>query len=242
VENQLKLIEYLSNSESAGSPDPVKCLKSREEFFLYYFVKYAQEIKNHNLIFEVKRSVESIRMDAGRLLHNGIFSNNEFKEYINQSSKPLFNIVYYFLFPSEKTFDEKKSMGNFIGYIATYRDFFEDLDAGYVNIGKEDILKYNLNIADLRNDKKLFVWMADKYSELIELMYEEIAVLKSMHIKLKLFWLGPYLVVLKLLIRIEVYDYKFGTKIKKNLMKEVNVFFQSFLLSWKLLLRVFEIY
>jgi hypothetical protein len=239
VENQLKLIEYLSNAENTGYNYSINQFKYDEEFLLYYFTEYTRQVNNHNLILELRRSVESILLDANRLLNDGIFSNQELDQYLDRTSKPLFNIVYYFLFSSETKIDESRSIGKFIEYVAMLRDFFEDLEIGYINVGKEDIIKYNLDVSSLKQDKKLLIWMRDKYPEMVDLMYEEISVLKSMPVKLKLFWTGPYLVVLKLLIRIKVYDFRFGMEFEKKLIKELMIFFQSFLLSMKLLLKIF---
>jgi hypothetical protein len=238
IEKQLELIECLSNCQT-----DYRFLMNRltymEEIFIYYFIEYAGRINNCRLISEVKREIESILMDAERLLRDGIYSNKEFDEYIELASKPLFNIVYYFLFPNAETLSRQKSIGNFIGYIATYRDFFDDIKAGYINIGREDLLKYNLDVTNLQYDKNLTRWMGDKLPRLFSLMYEEISILKTMQLKLKLFWIGPYLVVLDLLIRIKVYDCRFGIKLKKDPIKELRIFIQSFVFNIKLLSRVF---
>ena len=239
IENQLKLIKDLSNEENVDSAYPINGLKFKEEFFLYYYIKYAKHVENYNLIFEVKRVVESIWLDANRLFNGGIFSQDELSHYIDIASRPNSNIINYFLYPTIKTLDENKIIGKFLGYVAALRDFFEDLEAGYINISREEISEYNLNMDDFKNDKKRFDWMADKYPELLELLHEEISILKSMPVKAKLYFLPPYSVVLTMLLRIKVYDYKFGEKLKKEMSKELKVYLQSFSLILQMYLKVF---
>ncbi len=239
VENQLKLIKDFSNEENANSIFQLNELKFNEEFFLYYYIEYAKQLKNDNLIFEIKRVVNSIRIDVERLFCGGILSKDGLNLYIDCASRPCSNIINYFLFPYKKTVNGNKYIGKFLGYITALRDFTEDLEAGYVNIAKEDIVKYNLNIADFKHDRKRFDWMADKYPELLDLLYEEISVLKSMPVKAKLFWLPPYSVVLTMLIRIKIYNYSFGENVKKEFRKELKVYLQSLSLAVKLYFKTF---
>jgi hypothetical protein len=238
VENQLRLIEVLMNEENIDLKDTLSRFKFSQEFFIYYLIKYAQKTNNNNLIVAVKHVVESIWLDAKRLFDSGIFSHNELNHYLALVSKPLSNIIHHFMFPKIKTFSEDKTVGVFLGYVTSIRDFFEDIEMGYINISREEILKYNLNIDDFKHDKKRFDWMADKYPELLELLREEISILKSMPLKARLFWLSPYSLVLTMLIRIKVYDYKFGEKLKKEISRELSVYLQSFSSSLQMYLKV----
>jgi hypothetical protein len=234
VDNQLNLIDTLWKEESKETMTQLKCT---EEFFLYYFIKYCLQVKNYNLVNDARKIVEILGRDVNRLNNNGLFSNDELNRYLIDMGLPVFITIYYFLQPYDKT--QKKITQSFIGYVLLLRDFFEDLEAGYLNIGSDDIRKYNLDISDMRNDKKRFDWLRDKYPEYVQLMYDEIYALKSMPLKVKLFWFPAYPFFLTELYRIKVYDYRFGEKPKKNLSKELKVYSQSLIFIPKIFFIIF---
>ena len=232
VESQLKLITDLSNSKEVE-------LKSNEEHFLYHYIKYANSINNNDLIYEVKNSIESIRMDAVRLQKSGIFSSDELHQYLDKVVRPVFNLTYYFLLPSAKILENDKYIGRFVWRVLILRDFFEDVDSGYINISGEDIEKYNLDINNLKKDINRINWMKDKYPECMTILNEDVSIFKSMPLKIKLFWSPIYPLMIYELIRIKIYDYNFGEKLKKGFLRELKVYSQSFWLSIKAITKVF---
>lgn len=232
VEDQLKLISALSNGERIK-------LKSNEEYFLFYCIEYANLIKNYDLISELKNSLESIRMDTERLYNNGVFSREELEEYLYKVVHPVFNLTYYFLLPSAKIQKSGKYIGRFVWKVLILRDFFEDLDSGYINISREEIEEYNLNVNNLMTDKNRIKWMKYKYPEYMTILDDDILIFKSMPLKIKLFWCPLYPFMIYELTRIKTYDYNFGVHYKKDLKKELKVFFVSFHLSLNFFLRTF---
>jgi phytoene/squalene synthetase len=232
IENQLSLIAALSQNKIVE-------FKSKEEYFLYYCIRYAQTTGDYNLIYEGKRNIEALRMDAIRLCNNGIFSKDEQNQYTNKLVGPIFNLSCYLFFPSLKIKKSENYLGKFLQYVLAARDFFEDLDSGYVNICREDIEKYRLDINNLKKDKKRINWMRDKYPEYLEALEEDISIFRSMPLKIKLFWSPIYPYMIYELMRIKIYDYNFGEKLKKKLSKEIRVYLQSISLSLKFYLRIF---
>jgi hypothetical protein len=231
VENQLRLLSSICKGEEAD-------LNSNEEVFLYYCINYAISIDKHNVIKEGKESIESIAMDANRLFNNGIFSASELNDYGIKTVRPVFNLSYYALIPSIELPQNNKYAGRFIWFVLNLRDFFEDIDSGYINISREELKKYEIDRHNLQT-KNLTVWMKDKYEEYMSVLNEDITILSYMPIKVKLFWGPIYPYMIYELIRIKVYNYEIRRKLKKNLVKEFKVFTQTFSLSVKFFLRIF---
>jgi hypothetical protein len=232
VENQLMLISDLSAGKEVE-------LKSNEENFLYHFIKYSDSINNHELIKELRTSVESIEMDALRLNNNGIFSANELNQYLDKVVRPVFNLTYYLLYPSVNILTENEYVGKFIWKVLILRDFFEDIDSGYINISGEDIEKYNLDVNNIKNDINRIEWMKDKYPESVAILAEDVEIFRSMPLKIRLFWSPIYPFMIYELLRIKIYDYKFGEKHKKNFERELKVYSKWLPLSIKTMLKIF---
>ena len=239
VENQLNLLSVLTESR-LGKYEQLKVrIKSKEEFFLYYCVRYAKLINNYNPVYEGKRNLEAIKMDAVRLQKQGIFTTKELNLYIDNLVGSIFNLSFYLFYPSGKIGKDDKFLGTFLQYVLILRDFFEDLDSGYINISREEIDKYNIEINNISQDKKLITWMIDKYEEFIKVLEDDILILKSLPIKLKLFWSPIYPYLISELIRIEIYDYNFGIKNKKVFFKEIRLYKKLFWVVSKFYFKVF---
>ncbi len=178
-------------------------------------------------------------MDAQRLYNNGIFTGNELNEYLDKVVVPVFNLTYYFLLPKVKIRKSDKYIGRFIWRVLILRDFFEDVDSGYINISKEEIEKYNLNLRHIKKDNNRMDWMKDKYPECLTILNEDILVFNSMPLKIKLFWSPIYPFMIYDIIRIKMYDYNFGVKHKKEFKKEVKIYLQSISLSIKFFFKIF---
>jgi hypothetical protein len=232
TENQLKLLTDLSNREKVE-------LKSNGEYFLYYFVEYANSVNNYDLIAEVRNSMESIKMDAERLNNNGIFSISELHQYFDKVVQPVFNLTYIFLLPTVKVHKDDKYIGRFVWKVLILRDFFEDYDSGYINISKEEIEKYKLDVSSLKKDINRIQWIKDKYPEYIKTLNEDILIFKSLPLKVKLFWSPIYPYMILEFLRIQMYDYNFGVKHKKNFKNELKVYSQSFSFNLKFLFKIF---
>ena len=230
VENQLNLITALTQSKDIEFESIKEKLKYQEEFFLYYCIHFAKSIDNISLIYEGRRNIEAIRMDAVRLVNGGLFSDEELNQYIEKLVSPIFNLSYYLFYPSINISGNNQYLGRFLQYVLMLRDFFEDLDSGYINVTREEIEKYNLEANNIKTDKNRFLWAEDKYSECIRILKEDINIFRNLPLKLKFFWSPIYPYIIYDMIKIKFYDFNFGLKNKKVFSKEVKVFFTSF--SW----------
>jgi hypothetical protein len=215
IDKQFRLIEAFKKNEQAG-------FSGNEELIIYYLIRYAGTINNYSIIDEIKKSLQSIRMDVERLSCKGVFSSNELKLYSQLTVQPVFNLAYYFLIPSEKNPITRKCLGYFIYYVLLQRDFFEDIEMGYINISEEEIEKYNLDTKGLKEDPNLSLWMRDKYSEYLEILGKEIVLFKSMPLRIKLFWAPIYPYMIYELMKFKTYGFVFGEKKKININKEIK--------------------
>ena len=239
IENQLNLINNLTKSDSEEFRPIKERLEHPEEIFLSYCVDYAKSICNYNLIYEGRRNIEAMKMDALRLGCRGLFSNEELDRYIEKLVSPIFNLSCYLFFPSIKIRNNDKYLGKFLQYVLMLRDFDEDLNSGYINLTREEIDKYHLDINNLENDKNRFNWARDKYYESIKILNEEINIFRSLPLKLKLFWSPIYPYMIFELNKIKFYDFDFGTKKRKIFFKELKIFFASVSLTLKVYKSIF---
>ena len=228
VENQLKLLSVLTKSNLSEYELLKERISNENEFFLYYCIRYAKLAGNCNPVYEGKRNLEAIKMDAARLQKQGIFTSEELNFYIDKLVGSIFNLSYYLFYPSMKIKEDNSYLGRFLQQVLMLRDFFEDLDSGYINISREDVEKYNIDINNIREDKNLISLMIDKYNECFKILEDDIKVLKSLPIKLKLFWHPIYPYMISELIRIKIYDYNFGVIYKKLFFKEIRLYMESF--------------
>ncbi|MGE5859029.1 MAG: hypothetical protein ACM34J_00650 [Ignavibacteria bacterium] len=231
IESQLRLFDDLSDGKNIA-------LKTNEESFLYYCIQSALQIGNHGLINEGRESLESIALDAKRLFKNGIFSSDELYHYRDKVVRPIFNMSCKLLMPTAQIRKNEKYIGKFLWSVLIIRDFLEDFNSGYINISKEDIEKYNINTCNPNDEIGRVLWMKDKYPEYIKILYEEASIFKLMPLKIKLLWYPIYPFMIRELMRINIYDYNFGIKLKKNILKEVKIYLYSFSLSCKFLMKV----
>ncbi|MEJ2617869.1 MAG: hypothetical protein P8Z35_23140, partial [Ignavibacteriaceae bacterium] len=239
IENQLNLLSFFTESSLYEYEKLKARIKNKEEFFLYYCISYAKLIDNIDPIYEGKRNLEAIKMDAIRLRKQGIFTKQELNLYIHNLVGSVFNLSYNLFCPSVKIEKDDKFLGSFLHYVLMFRDFFEDLDSGYINYTREEIEKYNLDINNIKEDKNRITWMIDKYNECMKILENDIKVLKSLPVKLKLFWHPIYPYMIYELIRIKIYDYNFGIKCEKKFLKEIRLYSELSRVLLKFYFKVF---
>lgn len=212
-----------------------------EEYFLYYFIEFAVKNDSDVLIDSVYQMVDTISWDIDRLEEDGAFTKEQLNNYINIQSESFFNILYFFSTEkgSRKHLNNYSSILNTMTRLYMIRDLKEDIDTGFINISKEDIMSYNLDINNLKTDKNLSLWIEDQIRDIINALYDESTKLKMIPIKMRIFHFYSNFYYLPKIIRYKVYGYYVGSHDNRNAFKEMETFWQSFLISLKLFNNIF---
>jgi hypothetical protein len=231
IENQKKLLSNLSSRK------PVK-IHSEEEIFLYYFIEYALSKNIYSLIKDLHDMIDALRMDVYRLDREGIFSEGELLLYISTLNNSMFNLVHSFLIPDDNSHHNYEDLGQFLWYAGTFRDFFKDLESGYINISQEDFNNYNVDITNLYNDENLRFWIKDKVPVVLNLLNNDILILRSMPLKIRFFWSIAYPFYLHKILRIKTYGYTYNYLSKIDFIKEVKTYLETLLSGTKALFKI----
>ena len=209
-----------------------------QEAFLFHFTSFAINNSKPQLITELESMLNSMKMDVQRLEHNGIFSKSELFDYISLQTGAMFGLVHSFIFPNDDYTGRYEKLGIFFWYAGTLRDFKKDLDRGYLNISKEDLIEYKINIDDYTRDENLQIWLKNKVAYLLELLDAEVKKLNEFPFKVRLFWSIGYPFYLHKIIRIKMYRYSFDYENKIQLLKEIKSAAASLLLGIKTVLKI----
>lgn len=215
IDKQVNLVAELKDGEDS--------YLQQEEYLLYHLINYALAENKPQIINEIKESLESIKMDAVRIQDDGMFNQDEFSLYLRKVVQPVFNLTYYFLKPSAKLSDKDNYIGKFVWQVLIIRDFFEDIDSGYINIPQEEITKYKLYPDNLKKDENRFLWFKEKYPEYIKTLEDDIRIFRKMPLKIKLFWAPIYPYMIYELLKVKEYNYYFGDKHSKSIIKELKI-------------------
>jgi len=221
IEYQKNLVSSLYNNDNFESA-------IIEEACIFYFAEYAKSINNYILLDEVKNMVEALGMDVYRLECSGIFSNAGLDHYIELMSKSLFNILRNFCPPEPKYRKDFYLGAKFTTIALMIRDMEEDIDAGFINIGAEDIELYKLDIKNLKNDKKFSLWLADRIKYIFDLLNNELTQLQYMPLKLRILTCYSLAYRLPWIIRAKVYGYTLEYCSQRIFIKEVKTYLISF--------------
>ena len=151
VERQKRFLSQLYKEEI---PEEL----STEELFLAHLVSFDKRY-NKNIRKDLETLVDTLEFDSNR--RNKLLSNEELNSYIDNNVRPYVNISLAIFNQShvqkEGIYLTAKA-GFVIDYIYSLRD---DINLGYVNISKEDIRNYNINLSDL-NSIEIRNWIKDK--------------------------------------------------------------------------------
>ncbi|NIM47528.1 MAG: squalene/phytoene synthase family protein [Candidatus Aenigmarchaeota archaeon] len=131
---------------------------STEELFLAHLVRFdIQHAKN--MQEDIERLLSALEFDAKR--HGHICSKEEINRYIENNAIPYINIALkifdVFDLPKENLY-ELGRCGFIIDYI---NDLKTDIELGYINIPKEELVAYRINLGDF-NSAALRQWVQDK--------------------------------------------------------------------------------
>lgn len=212
-----------------------------EEYFLYYFVEFAIQNNMNVLIDSVYQMVDTISWDVERLESDGVFSQEQLDSYINTQSESFFNILYYFSTEKDphKQFDIDLGISNAITRLYMIRDLKVDINSGFINVSREDLARYNIDINNLILDKNLSIWIEDKVKYILSALYNESTKLRLMSFKIRIFHFYSNFYYLPKIIRYRVYGCFIGSSDKRSVFKEIETFWQSFLISLKLFNNIF---
>ncbi len=227
--------------KTAGKAISIKTdLNILEEHFLYYLIRYAHSVGNSIVIDEVLNMIITFETDIRRIENDGILSEDELDKYANGQASALFRILKSFLSAGqEKNCDEKNIIFPALHHIYLLRDFSEDLALGYVNVSREDIDKFNLNVDDLMKDNRLTDWVEYKTLHIEKMLGEEITVFKELPLKYKIILYGLFPYINAKIIRLKIYNFRFKELVDKNLLKEIRIYFLSTIFSLKIFIRIF---
>jgi len=229
IENQFKLFSNLADKKEVK-------IKSNEESYLYHFISFAVKKDKPILIKEFGSMIEAMKMDVNRLETDGIFSETELACYITLLNKSMFGLVHNFMCDDDD-FDYE-NLGELLWYAGTLRDFFKDLEDGYVNISREDLENYKININNHKVDENLKIWLREKIPSVLKLLEIEILILKKMPLKIRMFWAFAYPFYLQKILRIKMYNYSYDYTSHKSLNKELKTYLTVLLLGSKTVLRI----
>lgn len=229
VGRQKILIDDFSSSKQAAQI-------SFEESFLFHLIKFALSRQKTFLIDALKMLVDTIEMDALRLVHNGVYNKEEMKTYIEKNSKAFFDIITWFVAPNNPYTSQNIYCGKFATRLFMLRDFEDDVKIGFINITKEDLERYDLDEHSLYINKNLNKWAEQQFNEIIEQLFIEALTVKSFPFKLKLFNYYSQIYYLPKLLRIKAYNFNLRKAPSKKIKNEIKVYSQFVLISIKLLI------
>lgn len=234
INHQKHLIKsYQNNFEEA--PNTI------EEYFLYYFMEFSLHDNLGILIHDVFNMIDTISWDVDRLQNNGVFSEEKLDDYINLQTQSINNIICYFTNEIDLQKFNNKNIGisSANANVFMLRDLEEDIDAGFINISKEDLENYQIDINNIKYDKNLNFWIKDQIKLIVDALYLESKKLKPVPFGMRIshFYVDFY--YLPKIIRYKVYGCFLGSFNKKSVTKEILTFWQSFQIVIKLFNNIF---
>ena len=200
INRQLKLISDYSNNIFTS-------VEGIEESFLFYFFQYGKEQGNEVIINSVRLMIEGLEMDVQRTKRDGIFSEVEMKTYISKMSKSFFDVTACFILPEDKYPFIDTLVTTASTKIWMIRDLQEDYNLGYINITRENLLRYSININNLPHSDNLKKYLCDEINDIIELLMIEAKIIKQFPMRLKLFNYYTQIYYLPKIFRVKAYGY-----------------------------------
>lgn len=224
IEHQKNLISLIYRKNSF-EPSGI------EEACLVYFSQYIISTGNLFLLDEVKNMVEALSMDVDRLADNGVFSDAELDHYIELMSKSFFHILCFFSLPKERYKEEFYLGAKFTTIALMIKDLEEDIDAGFINIPAEDIIRYKLDVKNLKMDKNFSLCLAERIKYVFGILYKEASLLKYLPYKFRIFTYYSLIYRMIWVVRAKVYGYNLKYIYRQTFLGELKTYLISFFIS-----------
>jgi len=214
-----------------------------EENYLFYYIDHLMKTNELDFIRYVDNTFKSFEMDIKRLEGDGMFSESMLSEYLRILNEAIFRTSFLFI-PMKKSSKEQKGfIGIFIWYTLMILEFKKDVEAGFINISRENVKKYNLDADNLLEDNKRSIWLRNFYPKIVQILEEELLVMNKMPFFVKIVsmivWMLSYNNLIEEFNRVKFYDFKFGMKLKKEFPKEVKTFISTIHMSIHIFAKVF---
>ncbi len=229
INRQLKLLSDYRNNIFTS----IECV---EESFLFYFIQYGKEQGNEVIINSVRLMIEGLEMDVQRTEHDGIFSEVEMNTYVSKMSKSFFDVTTCFILPEDKYPYNDIIVTTASTKIWMIRDLQEDFELGYVNITRENLLRYGININNLPHSDNLKKYLYDEINKIIELLMIEAKIIKQFPMRLKLFNYYTQIYYLPKIFRVKAYGYH-PTRVDDH--RKIKFEVAAYLLTIKFSLKLF---
>ena len=216
-------------------------LNFTEENCLFYFVEFLMKKNEICMTKYLDNLFKVFEMDISRVENDGIFSESELKEYLTLQNESFFRIFSIFV-PRPKSQKEIEGyIGLFPWHVLSLRDFEEDVESGFINICREDINKFNLDVINIMTDSNRFYWLKENYPKILGILEKEISIMNKMPSVIKIAWGLSYIHLNWEFNRLKYYDYKFGVTLKKDLVREFKVMTSTTWLGFQIFVKVFLI-
>lgn len=213
-------------------------LNSFEENYLFYLVKYSKDNDRTDIIKLIETNLDAFALDIHRLKNGGSFSKDELQHYLNLSLPPVFYLTIIFIYPKTRI-KIQKFVGRFFYFVLLLRDFLEDLNAGYINVCKEDLFKYKINPNYIAKDPNLVHWAKDIYKEILKILYEELEILHHAPLLVKMLWFPGFVDQYMDLLIIKEKNFIITTEMKISYISKIMIFIKAMIEGLKMFKKVF---
>lgn len=213
-------------------------LNNFEENCLFYLVKYSKDNDRTDIINLIKTNLDAFALDIHRLKNGGSFTLNELQIYLNLLLPPVYFLTMVFTLPKFKI-KNKLFVGKFFYFVLSLRDFNEDLTAGYINVCKEDLIKYRINPNNIMEEPNLVEWARDQYIEILKILYEELDILHQAPLLVKMLWFPGFVDQYMDLLIIREKDFIITTETKIRYISKIMIFIKAMIEGIKMFKKVF---
>ncbi len=231
LSRQYMLLESFINNKSTE-------LNDFEENYLYYLVKYSKDNNRTDIINLIKTNLDAFALDIHRLENGGSFTFNELHQYLNLLLPPVYFLTIIFTLPKFKI-KNQMFVGKFFYYVLSLRDFTEDLNAGYINVCKEDIIKYKINLENISEDSNLVEWAKELYKETLNILNEELEILHQAPLLVRMLWFPGFVDQYMDLIIIKKNGFRITAEQKTSFISKVKIFIEASIKGLKMFKIVF---
>jgi len=142
---------------------------STEELFLAHLVAYDKRSKN-SFKNDLEILISTLEFDANRKYK--ILSSNEIDKYIDDNTKSYVNISLAIFNQDCINREEFYKIARASFIIDLIYDLKKDFEIGYINIPREDINSYNIDLNDL-NSPEIKNWVKDKTFSQIKIVEDK---------------------------------------------------------------------